>query len=147
MLKECRSQTQRKSHLDNIIVACSRYLDEFNSFWIQFRKSAPHFQRDELVCFAVKDVDLRNLFLRENPFQGSHVIEPVPEEGPQRNADLCANQVVHGGEGRNHHDFADDIFGCKLEGSGASERVSQHAQSVAAKFPTLLFQKSSERAF
>ena len=61
--------------------------------------------------------------------------------------DLCANHIVYGGEGRNHQNFADGMFGGKLEGGSTSERVSQDAQSVGTKFPTLLFQKSLQRTF
>src|SRR5215469_6229662 len=146
-LKEGRLQAQRKSHLNNIIVMGSRYPDKFYLFRIQLRKSATHIQRDELVRFTVKNADLRNLLMRENRFQGSHVVKPVPEEAPQRDADLCANHIVYGGEGGKHYDFADDLFSCKLERRGAAERVSQDAQGIGANFPMLLLQKSLERAF
>ena len=114
-------QTQRKSDLENIVVVGVRNLDEFDSTRIQLRKGAPHFQRDDFVLLAVKDVDFRNLILRENRFQGSHVVKPVPEEGTQRDADLGANHIVYGGESRNYQNFADQMFGGKLECGCPSE--------------------------
>src|SRR5271165_2373424 len=140
-------EIQRKSHPDDIIVAGSRYLRKLDSTRVQLGQGSPHFRRDDLVCFAVKDANLRDLILRENRFQRNQVVEPVPEKAPKRDADLCSDHIVHGGEGRKHQNFADGVFGCELEGGSPSKRVSEDAQSTGVKFPMLLFQKSLERTF
>src|ERR1700740_3627453 len=132
--------------MHNIIMMGSGYLDKFDSTPVQPRKGTPHFHRDYFVRFAVKDVERRNLFLQENRFQGSHVVEPVAKKRPQRDADLCANHIVHGGEGRNQQNLLDDMFRCELEGGSTSERVSQDRERAGVKFPSLLLQKSLERA-
>ena len=119
----------------------------FNSIGIQICKGASHFRRNDFVRLAMKDADLRNFFLRENCFERSDVVEPVPKESTQREVDLCPDHSVHGGEGRNDQNLANWVIGCELEGGCPSERVAQNAKSLAAQLPTFRFQKSLERAF
>ena len=72
-----------------------------DSIGIQICEGAPHFRWNDFVRLAMKDADLRDFFLRENCFQRSDIVEPVPKKWTKREVDLCPDHGVHGGEGRN----------------------------------------------
>ena len=115
-------------------MAGSRYLRKLDPTRVQLGQGSPHFRRDDLVCFAVKDANLRDLILRENRFQRNQVVEPVPEKAPKRDGDLCSDHILHGGEGRKHQNFADGVFGCELEGGSDEVLCGAYTTSLIMAF-------------
>ena len=86
------------------------------------------------------------LFCERIVFREANVVEPVPKEEAQRDADLRPDHIVHSRKGRNQQNFANRIFGRELESGSPSERVAKDAKSRAVTFPCFFLPQSSKRA-